>query len=92
FYIDELEAIIREWVATVYHRQPHNGLLDPHLAGLALSPAAMFEHGVARAGFIEVPSNPDLAFEFLKTEWRTIQHYGIELHSMVYNGSALNAY
>ncbi|MEZ0053767.1 transposase InsO family protein [Mycobacterium sp. MAA66] len=92
FYIDELEAIIREWVAVVYHRRPHDGLLDPHLAGLEMSPVAMFEHGVARAGFIEAPSDPDLAFEFLQTQWRTVQHYGVELRGMRYNGSALNSY
>ena len=26
FFLDELEAIIREWVAVVYHRRPHSGL------------------------------------------------------------------
>ena len=39
----------------------------------------MFEHGMARAGYIEVPRDPDLAFEFLQpsgarsstTGWRS---------------------
>ena len=31
--------------------------------------------------------------EFLNTEWRTIQHYGVEqLRGMRFNGSALNGY
>jgi Mu transposase, C-terminal len=93
FYLDELEAIIREWVAVVYHLRPHDGLVDPHLPGLQLSPAAMFAHGIARAGYIEVPKDPDLAYEFLKTEWRTIQHYGVQLGGgRRYNGAALNPY
>jgi transposase InsO family protein len=92
FYLDELEAIIHEWLAVVYHHRPHDGLIDPHLPGLKMSPAQMFEHGVARAGYIEAPRDPDLAYEFLKTEWRTIQHYGIDLGSRRYNGAVLNAY
>ncbi|MCI4674053.1 Mu transposase C-terminal domain-containing protein [Candidatus Mycolicibacterium alkanivorans] len=92
FYIDELEAIIREWVAVVYHRRPHDSLIDPHVPGLRMSPAQMFEHGVARAGYIEAPRDPDLAYEFLKTEFRKIQHYGVDFGSRRYNGPALNSY
>ncbi|MCX5377177.1 helix-turn-helix domain-containing protein [Streptomyces sp. NBC_00091] len=92
FFLDELEAMIWEWTAKVYHRRPHASLVDPGLPGLRMSPAAMFEHGMARAGYIEAPRNRDLAFEFLQTTWRTIQPYGVEIGRRRYNGSALNAY
>lgn len=92
FYLDELEAIIREWVAMVYHHRPHDSLVDPHVPGLRMSPAQMFEHGVARAGYIEVPRDPDLAYEFLKTDFRKIQHYGVDFGGRRYNGPALNPY
>lgn len=92
FYIDELEAIIREWIAVVYHRRPHGGLVEPGLPGLDLSPATMFEHGLARAGYIEAPQDPDLAYEFLAAEKRTIQHYGVEIGRRRYNGPSLDLY
>ncbi|MEU4524598.1 Mu transposase C-terminal domain-containing protein [Amycolatopsis sp. NPDC024027] len=92
FFLDELEAIIREWVAAVYHHRPHDGLLDPHLPAVRMSPAMMFGHGLARAGYIEAPRDPDLALEFLRTEWRTIQPYGVEIDGRRHNGPALNAY
>lgn len=92
FYLDELEAIIREWVAMVYHHRPHESLIDPHVPGLRMSPAQMFEHGVARAGYIEVPRDPDLAYEFLKTEFRKVQHYGVDFGGRRYNSSALDPY
>jgi transposase InsO family protein len=92
FYLDELEAIIREWVAVVYHHRPHDSLVDPHVPGLRMSPATMFEHGIARAGYIEAPRDPDLAYEFLKTEWRKVQHYGVDFGGRRYNGAALNPY
>ncbi|MFZ3595746.1 transposase [Streptomyces sp. BH104] len=89
FFLDELEAIIREWTATVYHCTPHSSLVDPGLPGLRMSPAKMFEHGMARAGYIEVPRDTDLAYEFLKTEWRTVQHYGVEIGRRRYSGLGL---
>jgi transposase InsO family protein len=92
FFLDELEAIIREWVAVVYHHKPHSSLLDPHLPKMRMSPAMMFEHGIARAGYIEVPRDPDLGYEFLKTEWRTIQHYGVEIDGRRYQGPVLKRY
>jgi hypothetical protein len=84
-----LEAIIREWIAAAYHHKPHSSLVDPHLPKLRMSPAMMLEHGIARASYIEVPRDPDLGYEFLKTEWRTIQHYGVEIDGRRYNAPIL---
>ncbi|MEV0774636.1 helix-turn-helix domain-containing protein [Streptomyces sp. NPDC050433] len=89
FFLDELEEIIREWTATKYHCRPHSSLVDPGLPGLRMSPAQMFEHGMARAGYIEVPRDRDLAFEFLPTKWRTVQHYGVEIGRRRYSGPGL---
>ncbi|WP_405985496.1 helix-turn-helix domain-containing protein [Streptomyces sp. NBC_00872] len=89
FFLDELEAIVREWTATVYHCRPHAGLVDPGVPGLRMSPAKMFEHGMARAGYIEVPRDRDLGFEFLQTKWRTVQHYGVEIGRRRYSGPGL---
>ncbi|MER5357318.1 helix-turn-helix domain-containing protein [Streptomyces sp. NPDC002785] len=90
FFHHELEAIIREWTAVTYHRRPHAGLIDPHLPKVELSPAAMFEHGLARAGYIEVPRDPHLAFEFLDVTMRTVQHYGVEINGRRFNGDCLD--
>lgn len=89
FFLDELEAIIREWTASVYHCRQHSSLVDPGLPGLRMSPAKMFEHGMARAGYIEAPRDRDLAFEFLQTKWRTVQHYGVEIGRRRYSGPGL---
>jgi hypothetical protein len=75
-----------------YHRQPHSGLCVPEAPGLRLCPLEMFAHGVARAGFLQIPARADLAFDFLKVEWRTIQHYGVEIGGLLYDGAALNPY
>jgi hypothetical protein len=67
-------------------------LVDPHLPALRMSPAQMFEHGISRAGYIEAPRDPHLAYEFLATRLRTIQHYGVEIDSRRYSGSILREY
>ena len=92
YFIDELEQILREWVAERYHRRPHRGLVHPDVPGLVLCPDDAFEMGVARAGRMLVPARADLAYDFLRVEWRTIQHYGVELHGLRYDGDALNDY
>jgi len=91
-FLDELEQIIRHWTRDCYHRQPHAGLCVPEVPGLEISPLEMFAHGIARAGYLQVPARADLAFGFLKAEWRTIQHYGVEIGGLRYDGPALNPY
>lgn len=92
YFLDELEVIIRQWVNACYHRAKHAGLCVPEVPGLDLSPLEMFGHGVARAGFVQVPARADLVFDFLEVRWRTIQHYGVEVGGLRYDGRALNPY
>lgn len=92
FFLDEIEEIIREWVRDVYHQRPHRGVCVPEVPGLDMSPLDMFSHGLHRAGHLTVPSRPDLAYDFLPIMWTTIQHYGVEIATLRYNGSALLPY
>lgn len=92
YFIDELEQIIREWVAERYHRRPHRGLVHPGVPGLQLCPNDSFEMGVARAGRLLIPTRPDLAYDFLPVTWRTIQHYGVEMYSLRYDGKGIAKY
>lgn len=91
-FVCELEDIIAEWIALVYHRSRQDGLAVPEWPHLKLSPNEMYETGIARAGLLRIPALPELAYDFLPAEWRTIQHYGIEAGGLRYNGPALDAY
>jgi putative transposase len=91
-FIHELEDVIREWVAVVYHRAKHDGLTVPEWPTVALSPVEMFAAGIARAGSLRIPATPELAYEFLPVAARTIQHYGVDVNGLRYNGPALDAY
>jgi transposase InsO family protein len=88
-FIHELEDIIREWTALVYHRTKHDGLVIPEWPHLDLSPNEMYEAGVARAGFLRIPASPGLVYDFLEVAPRKILHYGVEVNGLRYNGDAI---
>lgn len=89
YFSNELEQILREWLAEVYHLRPHGGLVEPSIPGLDLCPMDMLELGVARAGRVRVPARADLVYDFLPVEWRTIQHYGIDMFNLRFDGDGI---
>jgi hypothetical protein len=52
----------------------------------------MYEAGVAKAGFLRIPYSPDLAYDFLEVVPRTLQHYGVEIRGLRYDGDAIRDY
>jgi transposase InsO family protein len=93
FYtIDQLEQIVREWIVDVYHRRIHKGLTLPQAPGVDLSPIEAYKQGVARTGMLRIPQSPNLALDFLPVEWRTIQHYGVDIKGLRFNADCLDQY
>lgn len=92
YYVHEVEQVVREWVSEVYHRTSHDGLVVPQWPQLELSPLEMLRIGVAKAGQLRMPASPQLALEFLAVKPRTIQHYGVEVDGLRYNGAVLDGY
>lgn len=90
FFLDEIDARFSEWVATYWQRRHHEGLDLPRVPRLRLSPNDMYDEGVARAGFVHIVPDERLYYELLPTAWRTVQHYGVELHGLRYDGDILN--
>lgn len=91
-FVHEVEDVIREWIACVYHRSAHDGLCVPEWPDLALSPAQMFAVGVGKAGLLRIPAAPELAYDFLPVAARTIQLYGVEVGGLRYNGPGFDGY
>ena len=92
YFVNEIEDHFAEWVATVYQIRHHDGLHLPVAPGMVMSPNDMYDEGLARAGFVAVPPSPSLYYELLRTAWRTIQHYGVEVGGLRYDGEALTPY
>lgn len=90
WFLDEIETKFSEWVATFWQPRHHDGLSLPNVPDLHISPNHMFEEGIARSGFLYVVPDKNLYYELLPTDWRTIQHYGIDLRGLRYDGDILN--
>lgn len=90
WFLDEIEMKFTEWVATYWQQRHHDGLSLPNVPHLHISPNHMFEEGIARAGFLYVVPDKNLYYELLPTDWRTIQHYGVDLRGLRYDGDILN--
>lgn len=89
YTIQQLEGIIREWIATIYHVRPHSELSDPGLPGVALSPQQRYEQGIAIAGRLRLPHDRNIVLEMLPVVRRTIQRYGVEYETLRYKGDVL---
>lgn len=92
YFLDEIEAYFAEWVVRYWQNRPHGGLHAPGAPGARFTPNKMYEVGLATAGFLYVPPNPNLYFELLRVEWRTVQTYGVEIKGLIYRGDVLSSY
>ncbi len=92
YTVPQLEQIIREWVASVYHLRPHDSLSDPKLPGVKLSPAERFDQGLAVAGTLRMPTDRNVLLELLPVVKRRFNHYGVDIHGLRYTGDAVVKY
>lgn len=92
YSVSQLEEIIREWVGLVYHRSVLDALSDEQLPGLRLSPLDRYAHGIAAAGEIVLPRDPELVMRLLPVEHRVIGKDGIHFKGLVYKGRILSKY
>jgi transposase InsO family protein len=86
YFLDEMDLIIRDWIATVYHVRPHRGLIVPEMPGVKLTPLEKYKIGIARAGRIRVPPSTFEPLKFLPVRWHLVHHYGVELDKFRYSG------
>jgi transposase InsO family protein len=92
YFTHELEAIIGRWIAVDYQRRPHDGLRAPEVPHLRLSPNEAYEEAVERAGFLFVPSDPELHLRLLPVQARVIGRAGVEIAGLTYDSPALDPY
>lgn len=92
YTLPQLEQIIREWVATVYHVRPHAALTDPGMFGVRMSPAERYSQGLAITGELRVPRNRNYLLELLPVAKRQFNHYGVELNGIRYRGAIVAKY
>lgn len=92
YTIQQLEQIVREWIATVYHHTPHSSLADPHLPGVLMTPIQAYDRGIAVAGRLRLPLDRNLLLEMLPIKMRHFNHYGVDIEGLKYTGDIVSKY
>ncbi|MET8310706.1 Mu transposase C-terminal domain-containing protein [Micromonospora sp. NPDC005173] len=90
--IVELQALLDEWIVTVWQNRPHDGLRHPLTPDKALTPNEQYAALVEVAGFVPVPLSADDYVELLPVSWNAITRSGIKLNRRTYDDRALNDY
>lgn len=91
-FIEQIEEMFAEWVAVYWQRRPHRGLELPAASRLDLSPSDIFQDGLNLAGFSYIVPDARLYLDLLPTEWRKINHYGVDVDGLRYNADVLAEY
>jgi putative transposase len=76
----------------VYQRRHHDGLIMPGYPELRLSPNEAYALAITHTGYVSCPRDPNTYFQLLPVEWRTIQHYGVEIDHLTYDAKVLDRY
>ncbi len=92
YFIDEIEELFAEWVATEWQQRVHEGLFLPGSPKLDLSPNDVYREGIARAGFVYVVPDATLYYELLPSEWRVVGDNGVSVNGLFYDHVRLNDY
>jgi len=90
-FIDDAYALIREWIATVYHRRVHSSLRIPG-DDTNTTPFQMLHWGIEVAGYLPMPAHADLLVQLLPIRRAAVQHYGVDMNTLVYNGPVLDEF
>ncbi|MFF0366446.1 Mu transposase C-terminal domain-containing protein [Micromonospora sp. NPDC005087] len=88
--IVELQALLDEWIVTVWQNRPHDGLRNPLTPDTALTPNEQYAALVEVAGYVPVALGAEDYIELLPVSWRTIGRSGIKLNRRTYDDKALN--
>jgi transposase InsO family protein len=76
YFINEIDALFSEWVATDYQNHIPDNLSIPGVPNFRISPNDKYAEGLAKAGFLPIPSLS--YFDCLVTEYRTVTVNGIQ--------------
>lgn len=73
----------------VYNNTEHHGLTDPLNPALRATPNQILENYLTVVGEVPVPTDPWRVIDFLSSEPRRLEDYGINLHGLVYQSDEL---
>ncbi len=90
YFLEEIDAMFAEWVATDWQNHVSRTLILPELPALRLSPNDAYAEGLAKSGIMPIPTQ--VYFDCLDTEYRVVESNGITVDYLSYDSVDLNYY
>lgn len=87
--IGDLHDALWSYFIGVYNQTEHSGLRDPRNPRLRSTPNQVLEEYLLTVGEVRLPTDPWRAIDFLSSEARLLQDYGINLNGLVYQSDEL---
>lgn len=87
--LEQLQELFEDWVAVTWQNRPHKALRDPRNPRLMLTPNQMVAAYREIAPELQVPLTAEKYIALLPTEWRVINHYGVDIDLRVYDSTEL---
>lgn len=90
--LEVLNRLVREVIATVYHRADHRGVHPFGDPGTNWAPLEKLHEGLLDSGHPSTITVRDFAVQLLPIEYRTIQHDGVHFGNRTYRGEIIAKY
>jgi len=85
----EAEDLVWRYVLGIYHCTAHDGLFLPDAPEHPISPNRMYDIGVLASGMVRLPPDPDIYFELLPVQWRTVGEGAVSIHRRPFDGPVI---
>jgi transposase InsO family protein len=90
--INELQDLLDEWIALRWQQTPHDGLRNPLLPGVKISPNRMYATLVAAEGHVPMPLTVEENRKLLPFKRLKVTRKGVRIDNRTYNSPGLQKY
>ncbi len=90
--INELQDLLDEWIALHWQQRPHDGLRNPFLPGMKISPNRMYATLVAMEGHLPLPLGVHENRKLLPFTRLKVSRKGVKINNRTYNSPDLQQY
>lgn len=90
--LNKLQDLLDQWIAVHWQQTPHEGLRNPFLPGMKISPNRMYATLVAAEGHVPLPLTPPENRKLLPFKRLMVTDKGVQIDHRTYNSDKLQAY
>jgi hypothetical protein len=90
--INELQDLLDEWIALHWQQRPHDGLRNPFLPGMKVSPNQMYAALVAAEGYVPLALGVEDNRRLLLSTRVKVTRKGVRINNRTYNSPAVQQY